>query len=186
MANLAATYQKLGKYTEAQKLQMQVLDARNRILGVEHPETLRAMGNIAATYVKLGKYTEAEKLQMQVLDARNRILGEEHPHTILAMTNLAITYRNLARYTEAEKLETQACELKSRVLGEESHMIANANVQKAQEIQVLNAGSTLPGEQTLNSMQVVFNHPAQAVLPDTTINTEKKGMHFCNCCLNPL
>jgi hypothetical protein len=39
MANLAATYQNLGKYTEAEKLQMQVLDARNRILGVEHPDT---------------------------------------------------------------------------------------------------------------------------------------------------
>jgi hypothetical protein len=40
MANLAATYRNLGKYTEAEKLEMQVLDARNRILGVEHPHTI--------------------------------------------------------------------------------------------------------------------------------------------------
>jgi hypothetical protein len=40
----------LGKYTEAEKLQIQVLDARKRILGVEHPDTINAMGNLAATY----------------------------------------------------------------------------------------------------------------------------------------
>jgi hypothetical protein len=40
MGNLASTYRNLGKYTEAEKLEIQVLDARNRILGVEHPDTL--------------------------------------------------------------------------------------------------------------------------------------------------
>jgi len=44
---------------------MKVLDARNRILGVEHPDTITAMANLAATYQKFGKYTEAEKLQMK-------------------------------------------------------------------------------------------------------------------------
>jgi tetratricopeptide (TPR) repeat protein len=105
MANLASTYQNLGKYTEAEKLEMQVLDARNRILGVEHPDTITAMANLASTYRNLGKYTEAEKLEMQVLDARNRILGVEHPDTITAMANLAATYQNLGKYTEAEKLK---------------------------------------------------------------------------------
>ena len=186
MANLAVTCQSLGKYTEAEKLEMQVLNARNRIFGVGHPNTINAMENLALTYQHLGKYREGEKLQIQVLDARNRILGVEHPHTILAMTNLAITYRNLARYTEAEKLETQASKLKSRVPGEESHTITTmAKVQEGQEIQVLDAGITVPGEQTLNSMQVAFNHPAQAVLPDTTINSERKGIYLGHYSLNP-
>jgi len=75
MAHLAATYRYLGKYTEAENLVMQVLDARNRILGVEHPDTINDMAHLAAIYWSLGKYREAEKLEMQVLDARNRILG---------------------------------------------------------------------------------------------------------------
>jgi hypothetical protein len=50
MANLAVTYGSLGKYTEAEKLEIQVLDARNRILGVEHPDTINAMANLAITY----------------------------------------------------------------------------------------------------------------------------------------
>ena len=71
---------------------MQVLDARNRILGVEHPDTIGAMANLATTYQHLGKYTEAEKLDMQVLNARNRTLGVEHPDTVRTMANLAATY----------------------------------------------------------------------------------------------
>ena len=54
-----------NNYTEAEKLDMQVLDARNRILGVEHPDTISAMANLAATYQSLGKYTEADKLQIK-------------------------------------------------------------------------------------------------------------------------
>ena len=88
MGNLAATYQYMGEYTEAEKLKVQVLDARNRILGVEHPDTIRAMASLAATHHDLGKYNVAEKLKIQVLDARNRILGGEHPDTIRAMGNL--------------------------------------------------------------------------------------------------
>ena len=70
-------YYELGKYTEAEKLEIKVLDARNRILGVEHPDMLRALGNLAITYKCLGKYREAEKLEIQVLDARNGIIGVE-------------------------------------------------------------------------------------------------------------
>jgi tetratricopeptide (TPR) repeat protein len=186
VGNLAATYHALGKYTEAEKLEIQVLDARNRILGVEHPETIRAMADLAVTYGGLEKYTEAEKLEIQVLDARNRILGVEHPDTILAMKNLAITYRNLEKYTEAEKLENQAHKLKGRVPGAESHIITTmANIQEVQEIQVLDVGSSVVGEEYLHSKQVVLNHPVQAVLPDTTMNPEKKRYVFWYFLIEP-
>ena len=183
-AHLAATYHGLGKYTEAEKLEIQVLDARIRILGVEHPETMGAMASLAETSHELGKHTEAEKLEIQVLDARNRVLGLEHPDTIKAMENLALTYRSLAKYTEAVKLETQAYELKNRVPGAESpHTITTmVNVQEAQEIQVLDAGSPVHGEENLHLTHVVLNPLVQAVLPDTTINPEKKGMYFGSSC----
>ena len=134
----------------------------------------------------MGKYTEAETLQMQVLDARKIILRVEHPDTILSMSNSPVTYRNLARYTEPKKLEIQAHELKNRVSGAESHTVTTtANVQEAQEIPVLYAGSTVPGEEKLHVTQAFLNLPVQAVLPDTIMNTEKKGMYFSNSCLNP-
>ena len=70
MANQAATNQHLGTYTEAEMLEIQIPDIRNRILGVEHWDKNHAMPNLAATYECLEKYTEAEKLVIQVLDTR--------------------------------------------------------------------------------------------------------------------
>ena len=41
-AHLASTYRELGKYREAEELEIQVLYARNKILGEEHPDTISA------------------------------------------------------------------------------------------------------------------------------------------------
>jgi tetratricopeptide (TPR) repeat protein len=108
-----------GYFKEAETLNSKVLDTRNRILGVEHPGTIRAMGNLAATDRSLGKYTEAERLEIQVLDAWNRILGMEHPDTIYAMSNLAVTYQYLGKFTKAEKLEIQVLDARNRIFGVE-------------------------------------------------------------------
>jgi tetratricopeptide (TPR) repeat protein len=111
--------QEQGYFKEAEMLENKVVDTRNRILGVEHPDTIRAMANLAAIYQHLGKYTEAEELQIQVLDARNRILGVEHRDTINAMANLASTYQHLGKYTEAEQLEIHVLDARNRILGVE-------------------------------------------------------------------
>ena len=116
MASLAVTYYELEKYMELEKLDIQVLDANNRILGMEHPNTVTAMANLAVKYGCLGKYPETEKLEIQVFDARSRILGLEHPDTINAMENLALTYQCLEKNREAEKLEKQVLDARNRIL----------------------------------------------------------------------
>ena len=106
-----------GYSSEAEKLEIQVLNARNKTLGKAHPDTILAMENLAFTYHGLGKYTEAEKLQIQVVDIRKEILGEKHPHTILAMGNLASMYSGLGKYIEAEKLWIQVVDVRKEILG---------------------------------------------------------------------
>jgi tetratricopeptide (TPR) repeat protein len=88
MGNLAVTYSNLGKYTEAEKLEIQVLDVRNRILGVEHPHTILAMENLAATLRSLGKYKEADKLVIQAQEVNSRVIGATSPYAIATMANV--------------------------------------------------------------------------------------------------
>ena len=178
MSNLAATYHGLGKYTEAEKLKIEVLDLRNKILGVGHPNTITAMSSLAATYHSLGKYTEAEKLETQVLDARNRILGVEHPDTITDMENLAATYYDLGKHREGEKLQIKAQEAQSHISGgEHSHNVMSmSNVEESQDTQVLDAWSMVSEEGISDSIQVVLNPSAVAILPHTIINPKKKGV----------
>ena len=106
-SNLAITYKHLGKYEDAERLQIEVLRLRSSLLGAEHPDTIFAMGNLANTQHSLEKYADAEKLQIEVLDLGNRIFGEEHPKTITAAHNPAITYKTLGKYPDAKRLLLQ-------------------------------------------------------------------------------
>ena len=93
----------------------------------------------------------------------------------------------MGKYTEAKKLKAQAHELMRRTPAAESpHTITTmTHVQEAQEIQALDAGSNVPDQENLQPTEVALNHPIQAVLPETTMTPEKKGMHFGNCSFNP-
>ena len=107
------------EYPDAEKLQIKVLDMRNRLLGEDHPDTNTAMNNLAHTYWRLTKYADAEKLQIEVLNIRNRLLGEEHLDTIWAMGNLANICGSLGKYADAEKLQIKVLDMRNRLLGEE-------------------------------------------------------------------
>ncbi|KAF1944328.1 HET-domain-containing protein [Clathrospora elynae] len=108
-----------GRWGEAEELQVQVMETRKRVLGVEHPSTLASMANLASTYRNQGRWKEAEELQAKELGICSRVLGEEHPDTLTSMANLASTFWNQGRWKEAEKLEVQVMETRERVLGEE-------------------------------------------------------------------
>jgi len=49
MANLAATYWNQGRWDEAEKLEVQVMEIRKRVLKADHPDRLTSMANMAAT-----------------------------------------------------------------------------------------------------------------------------------------
>jgi hypothetical protein len=71
-------------------LQEEVLAARVRLLGEEHPCTLRSKNNLATTLWAQGDLEAARRLQEEVLDARVRVLGEEHPDTLTSRNDLAV------------------------------------------------------------------------------------------------
>jgi tetratricopeptide (TPR) repeat protein len=89
---LAQIYSSGGKWNEAEKLCVQVLEQRRRLLGLDHPDTIIAVGELAVTYWRQGRHSEAEKLELEVLDRRRKTLGLEHLDTIMAIANLASTY----------------------------------------------------------------------------------------------
>jgi hypothetical protein len=64
---------------------MQVLDARKRILGKEHPNTLISMANLAFALIDIEKREETKALHRTALEIRLKILGEEHPDTLISL-----------------------------------------------------------------------------------------------------
>ncbi len=116
---VANTYVRLGRHEQALALQLSALATRKRLLGDEHPETLRSQGVIADQYRGLGRNAEAEPLYLEVLEKRRRVLGEEHPDTITSITSYGNTLAAKGSYAEAEPLLREALALRRRVQGEE-------------------------------------------------------------------
>jgi serine/threonine protein kinase len=116
---IGQTYTDLGLYPEASKQLERALNLRRRVLGPEHPDTLKSMSDLAIVYVDEGRYGQGEALHSQTLEIRRRVLGPEHPDTLKSMNRLVVVYDREGKYAEAEALGSQALEIQRRVLGPE-------------------------------------------------------------------
>jgi hypothetical protein len=68
---------------------LRALEARERTLGPEHPDTLISVNSLGLLYKSQGRYGEAEPLFLRALEAWERTLGPEHPRTLISLNNLA-------------------------------------------------------------------------------------------------
>src|SRR4029077_14158479 len=78
-----------GSYAAALELLQRILDARERSLGPEHPQTLTARGNLAHLTGMAGDAAGARDQYAALLPTMERVLGAEHPHTLAIRGNLA-------------------------------------------------------------------------------------------------
>jgi Tfp pilus assembly protein PilF len=87
--NLALLLESKGEYAVAEALYRRALEASERVLGPEHPNTLSSVNNLAGLMESKGEYAEAEALYRRALEARERVLGLEHPDTLTSVNDLA-------------------------------------------------------------------------------------------------
>jgi Tetratricopeptide repeat/TIR domain len=126
-----------GDYRPAEQANRQVLEARRRLLGPDHPDTLLSMNNLAMTLRVLGDADGAADLHRQVLDARRRLLGPEHPDTLTSMNNLADTLRVLGDAAGAAELHRQVLDASRRLLGPEHPDTLNSMNNLAETLRAL-------------------------------------------------
>jgi eukaryotic-like serine/threonine-protein kinase len=119
MANLAQLRQDQGKYSQAEQLYNEALNAAPAVFGADHPSTLVFMNNLAQVYQDEGRLVEAESLQRKVTDADSRILGPEHPYTLMDLGNMAKMYRSEGKYAEADATFRRVLEAQRRVSGDD-------------------------------------------------------------------
>jgi hypothetical protein len=108
---------RMGNGVEAEKMAVQAMKVRRKILGQEHKDTLKSMAMVGLAYNLRGLWDAAEELEMQVMETRKKKLGADHPSTLSSMANLASTYRNQGRWEAAEELEVQVMETSKKKLG---------------------------------------------------------------------
>ncbi|KAH8800213.1 hypothetical protein F5884DRAFT_685710 [Xylogone sp. PMI_703] len=74
IANLAPTYRNQGRWSEAEKLDVQVMKTI-RVLGEEHSFTLSSMANLELTWKSQSRNYEALKLMKEFLQLQQQKLG---------------------------------------------------------------------------------------------------------------
>ncbi|MFG2917303.1 tetratricopeptide repeat protein [Kitasatospora sp. NPDC048298] len=119
-----------GLYTSSVQYWSGLAAASERVLGIDHRNTLTSRNNLAAAYSDAGHTDDAIRLQEQVLADRQRILGPDHPSTLTTRNNLATAYRDAGRTDDAVNLLEQVLADRRRVLGNDhpDTLVARQNV----------------------------------------------------------
>jgi len=106
-----------GHYFEAETILRDVVITLERVLGLEHPDTLDSRNNLATALDQQGKYAEAEAEYRAVLKLQEKALGTEHPDTLSGRNNLAVALDQQGKYAEAETEHRAVLKLREKVLG---------------------------------------------------------------------
>jgi len=116
--NLGVTLVNLQRNEEAIPLLRGLVEARRRVLGDRHPETLKAEANLSSSLVRSvqdgddneerrRRTAEAVASMRRVLAARQDLLGIDHPDTLLSRASLASMLMHDRQYAEALPLAEQ-------------------------------------------------------------------------------
>ncbi len=108
-----------GKYKEAGTILINLVSLRERVLGMEHPDTATTYNDIGLTFKKQGDYLKALEYYFKAVDIRKKILGKEHPDTATSYNNIGETYRSHKDYPKALEYLQKALDIRKKILGKE-------------------------------------------------------------------
>jgi tetratricopeptide (TPR) repeat protein len=115
---LARVYLQQGLVGQGEPLAAKVLEARRRVLGEKHRDTLRSFNNLVVARSRGGaKREDVLKLLLQGLEASRQGLGPEDRLTLQFQYNAASIYRDLGQWDKAEPLYKKTLAAQRRVLG---------------------------------------------------------------------
>jgi tetratricopeptide (TPR) repeat protein len=108
---MGMAHERAGRHKEALKLNERAVGIFTRLLGPQHPRTLKAMTQTAWTYIEIERVNEAEVLLDQVIKMGKQTLREDSDILTSAMHCLGQVYSRQERLTEAERLQTDLLKL---------------------------------------------------------------------------
>ena len=119
MTRIASYLGYSGSYVAARELSQGMLDARVRVLGPEHPDTLTARAHLARWTGKAGHAAAARDQYATLVSVRERVLGPEHPDTLTTRHNLANLTGKAGDAAAARDQYAALLPIDERVLGPE-------------------------------------------------------------------
>ena len=118
-----------GRSSEAINMYERILDARTKMQGSDHHDTLKTQQNLAYAYYYQGdEYDKAIKLLEHVHSTRQQLLGDDDVNTLMAGSYLALVYHADGRLQEAMSLYEQVIADRTRLIGaDHEHTLVTRN-----------------------------------------------------------
>ena len=105
-----------GRAKDAASAYKRVVADRERALGPDHLDTIRAQYRLGAAFQRTGKTVAAERAYEQARVGFARLLGPRHPDTLRSSAELARVYVQLGRYGDARALLRDTVDRLERIL----------------------------------------------------------------------
>ena len=119
-------------------MQSDVLEARTRLLGPEHPDTLAARANLATTLRRSGGIRGGAKTAVRGLGGEHAAAGRRASrHSGSELPIWRPPLRALGEYEEARKLQSEVLEASTRLLGAEHPDTLTAKANLAASLRAL-------------------------------------------------
>jgi hypothetical protein avisC_02045 len=118
-----------GRSSEAINMYEHILDARTKMQGSDHRDTLTTQQNLAYAYYYQGvEYDKAIKLLEHVHSTRQQLLGDDDVDTLMAGSYLALVYHADGRLQEAMSRYKQVIADRTRLMGaDHEHTLVTRN-----------------------------------------------------------
>ncbi|HZW09796.1 MAG TPA: serine/threonine-protein kinase [Phycisphaerales bacterium] len=174
LQTLADTMGGLGLLDAAEAPLTRALELRRRLLGDEHPDTLRSTYSMAQLLRHQGKFAEAEGHMREAVAGFRRVLGDEHPDTLRSISVLGILLYYQGKHAEAEACAREALDGYRRVQGEvhRDTLAAIGNLSTFLQAQ----GKTAEAEASVRAVLEICRRELGNDHPDTVITVNNLGM----------
>ena len=167
MNNLAALYQRQGRYAEAEPLFKRALANAER-RGPGHPDVGRQLNNLATLYEKQDRHADAEPLFRRALAIYQKAAGPEHPAVATLLSNLGEVLKVEGRYDEAEPLIKRSLAIHEKAQGHDHQDTARSLNNQAdlyqREHRYADAEPLLRRALSIREQAVGSDHPETATL----------------------
>ncbi|GJL49385.1 tetratricopeptide repeat protein [Candidatus Nitrospira salsa] len=136
--NLAAAYEGLNRYDEAELHYLQSLTIVEQIQGPNHPDLVLGLTNLGIFHRKRGRFAQAERLYQRSLTIMEQVLGDSHPHLIPALLDLAHVSQAQKEFERSEKYYKRALKIGKTELPVAHHQTQSIRMQYAELLRHLN------------------------------------------------
>ena len=106
------------KLSDGEKILNYALEIREKLLGVDNPDTANVYEDLSKVYDKQGRYSDALKSAEKALRIKENTLGKHNSLTADTYNNIAGVYYHIGKYKKALEFYNKALVISEKQLGE--------------------------------------------------------------------